>query len=116
NADGTFIDPTKSWAGIMRRVDQNDFEAANIDYIEVWLMDPLIDNPNLTGDLLLHLGNVSEDILPDRRKSFENGLPTTANSNETDTTDFGIIATTPQINFAFDNKLEAFSIASDGWP
>ena len=104
NADGTFIDPTKSWAGIMRRVDQNDFEAANIDYIEVWLMDPLIDNPNLTGDLLLHLGNVSEDILPDRRKSFENGLPTTANSNETDTTDFGIIATTPQINFAFDNN------------
>lgn len=106
--NGRFIDPRKSWAGIMRRVDQNDFEAANIDYIEIWLMDPLYHNNNLKGELLLHLGNISEDILPDRRKAFENGLPTSNTSNnETDTSNFGIIATTPQINFAFDNNPSA---------
>ncbi len=105
DANGKLIDPKTSWAGIMRRVDQNDFEAANIDYVEVWMMDPLIKNPNLNGELLLHFGNVSEDILPDRRKSFENGLPTSNNSlNETDTSVFGIIPTSPQINFAFDNN------------
>ena len=104
DSDGRLLNPRKSWAGIMRRVDQNDFEAANIDYVEIWLMDPLMDNPNLQGELLLHLGNVSEDILPDRRKSFENGLPTTpGNHQEIDTSQFGFIATSPQINFAFDN-------------
>lgn len=105
NANGEFLDPRKSWAGIMRRVDQNDFEAANIDYIEIWMMDPMMNNPALSGELLLHLGNVSEDILPDRRKAFENGLPTSAaTANETDTSDFAIVPTGPQINFAFDNN------------
>jgi cell surface protein SprA len=105
DSSGRLLDPKKSWAGIMRRVDQNDFEAANIDYVEIWLMDPLMDDPNLQGELLLHLGNVSEDILPDRRKSFENGLPTNpGDHSEIDTSQFGYIATNPQINFAFDNN------------
>ena len=33
DSDGRLLNPRKSWAGIMRRVDQNDFEAANIDYV-----------------------------------------------------------------------------------
>ena len=106
NIDGTFKDPFKSWAGIMRKVDQNDFEAANIDYIEIWMMDPFIKNPNLKGEFYLNLGSVSEDILPDRRKSFENGLPTDGNYKNTDTTDFSIVASIPQINYAFDNSVE----------
>ncbi len=118
DADGKLLNPKNSWAGIMRRVDQNDFEAANIDYVEVWMMDPLINNPNLSGELLLHFGNVSEDILPDRRKSFENGLPTSTNDvNTTDTSAFGIIPTSPQINFAFDNNpatLKTQDVGIDG--
>lgn len=115
---GRLLNPEKSWAGIMRRVDQNDFEAANIDYIEIWMMDPLIDNPNLKGEFMLHLGNISEDILPDRRKSFENGLPTSSTSTvSTDTSAFGVIATSPQINFAFDNlpaSIQAQDLGLDG--
>ncbi|MCX8482946.1 MAG: cell surface protein SprA, partial [Crocinitomicaceae bacterium] len=118
DANGKLLNPKNSWAGIMRRVDQNDFEAANIDYVEVWMMDPLINNPNLSGELLLHFGNVSEDILPDRRKSFENGLPTSPNDvNTTDTSAFGIIPTSPQINFAFDNNpttLKTQDVGIDG--
>lgn len=115
DGSGTLLNPQKSWAGIMRRVDQNDFEAANIDYIEVWLMDPLMDNPNIKGEILFHLGNVSEDILPDRRKAFENGLPTTVgNDAEIDTSQFGFISTSPQINFAFDNNPTARDLQDVG--
>jgi cell surface protein SprA len=105
NAAGNLLQPEKSWAGIMRRVDQNDFEAANIDYIEIWMMDPLIKNPGLKGEFYLHLGSISEDILPDRRKSFENGRPTTPGDYQnTDTTDYAIVPSVPQINFAFNNN------------
>lgn len=107
NSAGELLQPNKSWAGIMRRVDQNDFEAANIDYIELWIMDPLMQNPNLKGDFYINLGSVSEDVLPDKRKAFENGLPTTANDpNALQTvvnTPFGKVSTSPQINNAFNN-------------
>jgi len=118
NDKGQLLNPTLSWAGITRKIDQNDFEAANIDYIEIWMLDPMISNPNLKGEFLLHLGNVSEDILPDRRKSFENGLPTSASSNtESDTSVFGIVPSGPQINFAFDNNpatLKSQDLGLDG--
>ncbi len=76
NSDGTLTNPETRWGGMMRKIDVPDFEAANIEYIEFWMMDPYVyateDNP---GTLYFHLGNVSEDILRDSRKSFENGLP-----------------------------------------
>lgn len=103
SSNGRLLQPERSWAGIMRRIDQNDFEAANIDYIEVWMMDPLIKNPGLKGEFYLHLGSISEDILPDRRKSFENGRPSSSDYTNTDTTAFGIVPSIPQINFAFNN-------------
>lgn len=118
NNKGELINPEKSWGGITRKIDQNDFEAANIDYIEIWMLDPMANKSNLNGELLLHLGNVSEDILPDRRKSFENGLPTgTANDTETDTSQFAIVPGGPQINFAFDNNsatLKSQDLGLDG--
>lgn len=107
DASGNFLSPTKTWAGIMRRVDQNDWEAANIDYIEIWMMDPLIKNPSLSGQFYLNLGSISEDILPDRRKSFENGLPADGKYSSTDTTNFAIVPSTPQVNYAFDNNPES---------
>jgi len=118
NDKGELLNPELSWAGITRKIDQNDFEAANIDYIEIWMLDPMSNNPNLRGELLLHLGNVSEDILPDRRKSFENGLPSGSNSSaETDTTSLAIVPSGPQINFAFDNNattLKTQDVGLDG--
>ena len=118
NDKGQLLNPELSWGGITRKIDQNDFEAANIDYIEIWMLDPMSDNTNLKGELLLHLGNVSEDILPDRRKSFENGLPTSNSSTtETDTTNFAVVPSGPQINFAFDNNsatLKSQDLGLDG--
>ena len=42
NADGTLQQPETKWGGMMRKLDTNDFEQANIEYIEFWLLDPFI--------------------------------------------------------------------------
>jgi cell surface protein SprA len=102
NADGTLGNPKNNWGGIMRKIETNDFEAANIDYISIWLMDPFYHNATNTGDLIIQLGNVSEDILPDGRKSFENGLPKTADKVRVDTTQWGLVSKLSPIVNAFD--------------
>ncbi|MEO6882984.1 MAG: cell surface protein SprA, partial [Bacteroidia bacterium] len=81
DVNGNLLNPESRWGGIMRSIQTNDFEAANIDFIQFWVMDPFnSDNkqPNTTGALYVDLGNVSEDILKDSRMSYENGLPTNA--------------------------------------
>jgi cell surface protein SprA len=106
NADGSLKDPTQNWAGIMRKIEQNDFEASNIDYIEIWMMDPYLSNPNPTnkGQLYINLGNISEDILRDNRRAAENGLPRTTDPTLqfVDTTVWGRVPRQPVVNFAFD--------------
>lgn len=85
-ADGELLNPENRWGGIMRAIDFSDFETANVEFIEFWLLDPFLDpnKPNPTpGKLYLNLGNVSEDILKDSRKSFENGLPSPPDDNKT---------------------------------
>ncbi|WP_299127397.1 cell surface protein SprA [uncultured Winogradskyella sp.] len=70
------LDPTESWAGITRQIASTDFEQANVEYIEFWVQDPFLDNPNNQGGkLLINLGNISEDVLKDGNKQYENGLP-----------------------------------------
>jgi len=76
--NGNLINPTSRWGGIQRAIQTNDFEATNIEYLELWLMDPFNTdnhNKNTTGNLYIDIGDVSEDVLKDGRKSFENGLP-----------------------------------------
>ena len=75
-ADGIIDSPTQAWAGITRQIITTDFEQANVEYIEFWLLDPFLDNPTNTGGTLsIDLGNISEDILKDGKKMYENGLP-----------------------------------------
>ncbi len=75
-ADGVIDNPVESWAGITRQLTSTDLEQANVEYIEFWLQDPFQDNPsNPGGKLVFNLGNISEDIIKDGRKLFENGLP-----------------------------------------
>jgi len=75
--NGKLIDPKTRWGGIMRSIDQTDFETGNVEFIEFWVQDPFVLNPNSTGgDLYFNLGNISEDILRDGRRFFENGLNT----------------------------------------
>ncbi|MFC4722514.1 cell surface protein SprA [Geojedonia litorea] len=75
-ADDIIDNPTRAWAGITRQITSTDFEQANVEYIEFWLQDPFLDNPtNPGGTLSINLGNISEDILKDGKKMYENGLP-----------------------------------------
>ncbi|MPQ48195.1 cell surface protein SprA [Marinifilum sp. N1E240] len=103
--DGTLNDPESRWGGIMRRIETNDFEAANIAYIEFWMMDPFVyDENHKGGDLYFNLGNVSEDVLRDSRKSFENGLPTDENITLVDSTVWGRVPLVQSLVNAFDNN------------
>ena len=74
-------EPEDRWAGIMRYIPNNDFEAANYEYIEFWMLNPYMDTENVqhdqneTGQIFIHLGNVSEDILRDNLQFFENSIP-----------------------------------------
>ena len=69
NPDGTLQNPEKRFGGMMRRIEQSDFETANVEYIEFWVLDPFIDNPQATGgELYFNLGEISEDILKDEKK------------------------------------------------
>ncbi|MCH2229066.1 MAG: cell surface protein SprA [Crocinitomicaceae bacterium] len=128
NADGTFVNPENRWGGIMRALTTTDFEQTNVEYIQLWLMDPFNDDaegvdPNSThngGDLYFNLGNISEDILPDSRKSFENGLPATGASidDNLDTTEWARISTQQVVVNAFDNDPNAREnqdVGLDGW-
>ncbi|MCF8427410.1 MAG: cell surface protein SprA [Bacteroidia bacterium] len=107
NEDGSLKNPRSNWGGVMRKIDQNDFEQANIDYIEMWVMDPFADKPASVdrGYLYINLGNISEDILRDNRRSAENGLPKNNTPEQmalTDSTAWGRVPKTPVINYAFD--------------
>ena len=97
-------DPQYNWAGITRKLTTTDFEAANIEYIEFWMLDPFIYNPGATGgDLYLNLGEVSEDVLLDGKKFFENGMPVNNDSAKWTKTVWGKVPTGKSLVYAFDN-------------
>lgn len=77
NDDGTLAEPETRWGGIQRALTTTDFEASNIEFIQIWMMDPFnADSENNSGgDLYINLGNVSEDVLNDSQLSYENGFP-----------------------------------------
>ena len=103
--DGTLNDPHTRWGGVMRGLPMTDFEAANIEYVEFWLMDPFVyDENHQGGDLYINLGDVSEDVLRDGRKSFENGLPIDENVVNVDTTAWGRVPNITAVTNAFDNN------------
>ena len=104
--DGTLPNPERHWGGLMRKLDTNDFEQANIEYVEFWLLDPFIYSnrkPNANdygGDFYLNLGEVSEDVLHDGRKFYESGMPVDG-SHSYVTTQWGKIPTSNVVTYAF---------------
>ncbi len=105
-SDGHLTNPKQRWAGIMRRLDNTDFERANIEYIQFWLMDPALTNPEgYEGELYINLGDISEDILRDGKKAFEHGLPVSAvDQGRIDSTIWGYIPRTTSTVVAFSNE------------
>lgn len=120
--------PETRWGGIMREMPTNDFQSANIEFIEFWMLSPFLDPNDASqaatdarekeGNLYLNLGNISEDILRDSRLFFENGLPGPANPNRPiDQTVWGNVPVAQQINRGFDNDpatREAQDVGLDG--
>ncbi len=105
--DGSLNAPETRWGGIMREMDNTDFESANFEYIEFWMMDPFIENPNHSGGkLYFNLGDISEDILKDGKKFFENGLPTDESDENVEYTVWGRVPTIQMIVTSFDNTSE----------
>jgi cell surface protein SprA len=105
---GFLLNPKQRWGGIMRKIESNDFEAANIEFIELWLMDPFVyDNTHTGAKLYFHLGNISEDILRDGWKSHEEGLPTTAEVKDVDISAWGRVPIKPALVHAFSNDQNA---------
>lgn len=106
NYNGTLPNPQRRWGGMMRKLDTSDFETANIEYIEFWLLDPFIysneqpDANQYGGDLYINLGEVSEDILRDGRKFYESGMPVDGSQSFT-TTQWGKIPTQATVTYAF---------------
>jgi cell surface protein SprA len=110
NSDGTLRAPESRWGGIMRAIETSDFETANIQFIEFWVMDPFVNDTLLEhqgGDLYFNLGEISEDVLKDSRKSFENGLPTSSELINVDETVWGRVSTLQSLVNAFDNNINS---------
>ncbi len=96
--EGELLEPEERWGGIMREIYSSDFEQSNVEFIEFWLMDPFAEMPDHGGgELYFNLGNISEDVLKDSRKIFENGLPTSEVVEKVDTTVWGRIPLTQSL-------------------
>jgi len=133
-SDGKFTNPEDRWAGITRALTTTNFEQSNVEYIQFWLMDPYdhysitneeglpigvdpSDIANQVGDLYFNLGNISEDVLKDGRKMYENGLPVNALDLNFDSTIWGKIPTSQSLLYAFsssDSERLAQDIGLDG--
>ena len=109
--NGHLNHPEEMWGGMMRKLDNTDFEAQNIEYIEFWMMDPFIykhDQPgNHGGDLYFNLGEVSEDILKDGKKYFESGMPVDGNPQYFTEGYWGRIPNSSSVTYAFNNEAGA---------
>lgn len=119
--DGQLIDPESNWGGMMRSLDVTNFESANYEYIEFWLMDPFIEiegdptwRPNNEGKLVLQLGEVSEDILKDGFKSFENGIDINGDLSATKETLWGRVSNRTSTVYAFDNSASSHAMQDVG--
>ena len=106
DANGHLNHPEKSWGGMMRKLDTNDFEQANIEYIEFWMLDPFIYTRKqgvanqYGGDFYIDLGEVSEDVLHDGKKFYESGMPVDGSQAWT-TTQWGRVPTQSVVTYAF---------------
>ena len=118
--DGTLNNPENHWGGMMRKLDTNDFEAANIEYVEFWMLDPFIysrrdgNATDFGGDFYLNLGEVSEDILRDGKKFYESGMPVDG-SNSFVKTQWGKIPTQATVTYSFASAKGARALQDVGF-
>ncbi|MGJ8664924.1 MAG: cell surface protein SprA [Patiriisocius sp.] len=108
-ANGTNVlpNPAQNFGAISRQLSTTDFERSNVEYIQFWIMDPFIYDEtagNDGGTLSFNLGNISEDILKDGRKQYENGLPEDGTATNTTPTVWGKVPTSQSLVYTFDTE------------
>lgn len=118
DATGALLNPEKRWGGIMRKIDNTNFENSNVEYLQFWMLDPFLD-PDVDntqgGDLYFNFGEISEDILKDGKKSYENGIPIDGNNTYMTETNWGRVSTQNSLTYAFENAPEARPIQDVGF-
>ena len=120
NADGTLNNPEQHWGGMMRKLDTNDFETANIEYVEFWMLDPFIYTrkegkaADYGGDFYINLGEMSEDILRDGKKFYESGMPVDGSQSYT-TTQWGKVPNQATVTYAFATSKGARALQDVGY-
>ena len=108
--EGYLLNPEKRWGGIMRRIENSNFESSNVEYLQFWLLDPFLDEDapsNPGGDLYFNFGEISEDILKDGMKSYENGIPVDGNNDFIEETVWGKVSKQNSLTYAFENAPDA---------
>lgn len=111
-AGGTNVlpNPSDNFGGIMRSLSSTNFEQSNVEYIQFWMMDPYYnadpdpENPLNTGKVYFNLGEISEDVLRDGKKQYENGLPEAGSTQNTETSEWGRIPMSQSLIYAFDTS------------
>ena len=96
-----------NWAGITRKINTTNFEQSNVEFIQFWLLDTFEENSsseNFLGNLVFNLGSISEDILKDGKKLYENGLPTQNSQQIINNSSWGISPATQSLVYTFDSS------------
>lgn len=108
NSQGRLSNPQSRWGGMMRRIETSDFQTANIEYIEFWLMDPFIhsreNGTDNSGDLYFNLGEISEDVLKDGKMFYESGLPIDGDPAYYTETVWGRVPNQSTVTYAFNTS------------
>ena len=110
--------PGSNFGGIMRSINTTNFEQSNVEYIQFWVMDPYIYPENsgrAGGTINFNLGNISEDVLKDGRKQYENGLPEGEGEANTINTAFGSVPADNSLVYAFDTEGAARTLQDAGF-
>lgn len=95
--------PDNKWGGIMRSLSSTNFEQSNVEFVQFWVLDPYVDGTTTSpGELVLNLGNISEDVLRDGKKQYENGLPGVESNDLVAPTSWGEVPATQSLVYAFD--------------
>lgn len=99
--------PATNFGGIQRAITTTNFEQSNVEYIQFWVLDPYHGtaaetNPANVGKLTFNLGEISEDVLNDGRKLYENGLPTPTSPTPTNSSNWGTTPAGQSLIYAFD--------------
>ena len=107
-ADNQLPNPTQNFGGITRAINSTNFEQGNVEYFQLWILDPYYGAdetaPSNTGELYINLGEVSEDVLRDGRKQYENGLPEVGGTTPTIPSIWGKVPASQSLIYAFDTN------------